>query len=103
MKSVIYFLIILLSLGSCENEDRIKKNLEEYSLSFFEERKIDYDKYRKYYYKTNNQNYIQYTLMYCKKINKNDSIIIYFTRDSEANYFIEGNDNFYKYHKKPEH
>ena len=105
MKSVIYFLILLLSLASCENEDGIKKNLEEYSWSFFERNKIDRTKYKKHYFKTvnNKSGYTQYTILYYQKISKNDSITIYFTRDSEASYFIEGNDNFYKYIKKPEH
>lgn len=105
MKNVICFLILLLSLASCENEDGIKKNLEEYSLSFFERNKIDITKYNKHYFKTINKksNYTQYTILYYQQINKNDSITIYFTRDSEASYFIEGNDNFYKYIKKPKH
>ncbi|WP_185290879.1 hypothetical protein [Chryseobacterium lactis] len=104
MKSVIYFLIVLLSLVSCENEDRIKMNLEEYSLSVFERRKIDTVGFKKEYYIKENKSvpYKHYVLKYYKTIGK-DSVIIWFTRDDKADYFIEENHNYYKYIKKREH
>ncbi|MGM5631392.1 hypothetical protein O2K51_10860 [Apibacter raozihei] len=66
-------------------------------------KKIDVHNFKwKYYIRSNEKvGYKHYVLKYYNVIN-NDSLIIWFTLDDEAGYFVEGNDNFYKYVRKTE-
>lgn len=90
--------LLLLAALSCEKEEVAAKRLvDDYSRDYFIRKKIDTTGYKRYYKVRNYNGYIMYSYIYYKLIGKNDSIVIYFTRDNDAEYFVDGNDNFFKY------
>lgn len=95
-----YFILILFTFflfNSCENEQVIHSNLIKESAKFFKKRNIDSKNFNTQFYIKKGDYYTHYVLKYYKVIN-NDSLIIYFTRDDTADYFMESNNNFSNYY-----
>ncbi|AZA52498.1 hypothetical protein [Chryseobacterium sp. G0201] len=101
MKKIFTYYIFLLFLYSCNKDTLIKNNLEKTSSDYFTKHKIDTTEFKSIYYIRSKSNdtvlHKHYVLKYYRLINK-DSVIIWFSRDDEAEYFIDINDEFYKYY-----
>lgn len=94
-------LLLFVFLFSCNENGVIQENLDNESCVFFKKHEIDTIGFKKIYYIREDKSvpYKHYILKYFKILDE-DSIIIWFTRDDQADYFIQTNDNFRKYYKK---
>lgn len=103
-KKIIFLSFLLILICSCEKNRNIEESLKKESLIFFKNNQIDTAGFQKEYYLKEDKivGYRHYILKYYKTINQ-DSIIIWFTRDDEAKYFIQANHNFYKYIENQNH
>lgn len=100
MKKEILLLFLLVFMFSCNQNKTTEESLKKESFSFFKKNKIDTVDFKKRYYIKENKSigYTHYILKYYKMIGK-DSVIVWFTRDDEADYSIQTNDNFDKYYR----
>lgn len=102
MKKIFYYFIVLFFfiVFSCDQDKETKNILEKRSSNYFIKNKIDINKFKSDYYivKKPNPKYEHYVLKYYRTLDK-DSIIIWFTIDDEADYFVQTNDNFDKYYR----
>ncbi|WP_052911371.1 hypothetical protein [Riemerella anatipestifer] len=104
MKKIFFLFLLLILVVSCKKNRNIEESLKKESLIFLKKNQIDTIGYKKEYYLKEDKivGYRHYILKYYKITNQ-DSIIIWFTRDDEAKYFIQANHNFYKYNKNLEY
>ena len=85
---------------SCNENKIIEENLRKESYSFFKRKNINHHDFKTNFYIKSNKDigYTHYVLK-CYKILENDSLIIYFSRDDSAAYWIETNDLFKEHYK----
>ncbi len=98
---ILFALFIKLGLlFSCEENKNIEDSLRKQSSDFFQKKNINQNDFKTEYYIVSNPKigYTHYVLK-CFQVIDNDSVIIYFSRDDTADYWIESNESFHELYK----